>query len=162
MDLSNQHNMDHSVDDDHEVCDYNNDQEDCDYNSDPDSDTIPNYLSDNSDIEDFDDYEATKTNLRKEATFGPKETIRLPVQVVVAEVGPEPNLISYGTNFDILLAEDPVHARMLELVIENAVDPNIILFTKLNLVKLAAISKAKASNIEDAELASMMTAVSLA
>ena len=162
MDLSNQHNMDHSFDDDHEICDYNNDQQDCDYNSDPDYDTVPNYLSDNSDIEDFDDYEATKTNFRGEATFGPKETIRLPVQVVVAEVGPEPNLISYGTNFDILLAEDPVHARILDLIVENAVDPNIILFTKLNLVKLAAINKAKASNIEDAELASMMTAVSLA
>jgi len=153
MRLSSQHNMGRSVDDDHDDCNGNNDS---------DSDMLPNYLSDNSDVEDFEDYEAPNTNFRGEATWGPKETNPLPVQTVVAEVGPEPNLISYGTNFDILLAEDPVHARILDLVVENAIEPNVILYTKINLVKLGAINKAKASNLEDAELASMMAAVSLA
>jgi hypothetical protein len=62
----------------------------------------------------------------------------------------------------ILLAKDPVHTRMLKLVVKNAIDRKIILYTKVNLVKLAAINKAKTSNLEDAELASMMTSVSLA
>jgi len=134
-----------------------------------DFDELPNYLSDHEDVlddaEEFDGWDMNQPS-KIEATFGSKETA--PVvnkdvnEDVVNETKPDPNTIWYGTDFDLLLGQDPVHAHIMKLVVENAVDPNIILYTKLNLVKLAAINKAKASNIEDAELASMMTAVSLA
>lgn len=165
MDLSNQDTIDQSVygvDD----TDYQENQDHDDY---VDFDELPSYMSDHEnvldDAEEFEGWDMNRPS-QTEATFGSKETA--PVvnknvhEDVYNEIKLDPNLVAYGTNFDTLLAEDPVHARILELVVENAFDPNIILFTKINLVKLAAINKAKASNIEDAELASMMTAVSLA
>jgi len=35
----------------------------------------------------------------------------------------------------VLLAQDPVHARILELVVENATAPDIAMYTKLNLIE---------------------------
>lgn len=72
------------------------------------------------------------------------------------------SLLSSGTDFDHLANEDPIHERILELVVEKALEPEIIVFSKVNLVKLAAIHKVKASNLDDAILSSMMQAVSLA
>jgi len=34
-----------------------------------------------------------------------------------------------------LLAQDPVHVRILELVVENATVPDIAMYTKLNLIE---------------------------
>jgi hypothetical protein len=164
---------------------YNHDDRDHDNNSDmEDTDRQPS----ESDTEEFDDttkqsdsedanrlpddpddvsyndweYQMKNNKSRSEVTFGPKETTALPNEVVANEIKPDPDLISYGTNFDMLLARDPVHVHMLDLVVEYATDPQIILYTKMNLVKLAAINKAKAGSIEDAELASMMASVKLA
>lgn len=144
-------------------------QEDEDHDDYVDFDELPNYLSDHEDVlDDAEEFEGWDMNRpsQTEATFGSKETAHMVNkdvnENVANEIKPDPNMVWYGTNFDRLLAEDPVNARILELVVENAIDPNIILYTKVNLIKLAAINKAKASNLEDAELASMMTAVSLA
>jgi hypothetical protein len=138
------------------------DPDDCDYNSDPDSDIVPNYLSDDPDIDDFEDNEVPNTNSRPEPTFNPEGTSVLSSQDVVNAIELDPSLLSYGTNFNKLLAQDTVHVHIMRLVERYARDPKIPVDAKVNFVKLAAINKAKASNIQDFELASMMEAVTLA
>jgi hypothetical protein len=154
--------MRHSDDDNHDDRDY--------YNSDPEPDEVQVFLSDNSGVQHFEDWIPTKVpnhissrpKVQPEATFGPQETTSLADGDVANDITPDPDLIIHGTNFDVLLAQDPVNARMLELIVENTINPQIVLYTKVNLVKLVAINKAKTSNLEDAELASMMTSVNLA
>ncbi|KAG9842798.1 hypothetical protein KCU98_g5651, partial [Aureobasidium melanogenum] len=132
-----------------------------DYDSDeyPES---PNFLSDNSDIEDYEDWEDSRGKLRVEPSFDLQETSVQSNIDVDNSVELHQSLLSYGTDFDELATQDPVHKRILELVVEKAPEPEIILFSKVNLVKLATIHKVKASNLDDAILSSMMQAVSLA
>ncbi|KAH0391594.1 hypothetical protein KCU89_g14354, partial [Aureobasidium melanogenum] len=122
----------------------------------------PNFLSDNSDIEDYEDWEDSRGKLRVEPSFDLQETSIQSNIDVDNSVELHQSLLSYGTDFDELATQDPIHERIMELVVEKAPEPEIILFSKVNLVKLATIHKLKASNLDDAILSSMMQAVSLA
>lgn len=119
-------------------------------------------MSDNSDVEDFEDWGNSSAEPRVEPSFDLRET-SIPSNLDVDDpVELHQSLLSYGTDFDELANQDPVHKRILELVVEKASKPEIIVFSKVNLVKLATIHKLKASNLDDAILSSMMQAVSLA
>ncbi|THY20585.1 hypothetical protein D6D01_06683 [Aureobasidium pullulans] len=72
------------------------------------------------------------------------------------------SLLTHGSHLEKLFGKDPVHKQILELVSEWAQDPAIIHYTKVNFIKLATIHKAKASNIQDVQLASLLQNVSLA
>jgi hypothetical protein len=102
-----------SDDDNHDDRDY--------YNSDPEPDEVQVFLSDNSGVQHFEDWIPTKVpnhissqpKVQPEATFGPQETTRLADGDVANDITPDPDLIIHGTNFDVLLAQHPVNARML-------------------------------------------------
>ncbi|THW37290.1 hypothetical protein D6D17_03152 [Aureobasidium pullulans] len=72
------------------------------------------------------------------------------------------SLLTHGSHLEKLFGKDSVHKQILELVSEWAQDPAIIHYTKVNFIKLATIHKAKASNIQDVQLASLLQNVSLA
>lgn len=71
------------------------------------------------------------------------------------EIELDSNQIWYVTDIDLLLAQDPVHAHILDLDVETAITPDVAMFTKINLVKLAATNKAKASNLGNADVAKL-------
>lgn len=104
----------------------------------------------------------SNNNLRTEPTSHPHNTPVLSTQNVTNAIELDPSPLSYGTNFDKLLAQDPVHVHIMRLVEKHARNPKIPVYAKVNFVKLAAINKAKASNLQDVEIASMMAAVTLA
>ncbi|KAH0022495.1 hypothetical protein KCU78_g5742, partial [Aureobasidium melanogenum] len=134
---------------------------DGDYDSDQYSEN-PNYLSDNSDVEDYEDWEDPQSSSRVEPTFHLQDTSVLSDLDAGRSVELHQSLLSYGTDFDELANQDPVYERILEFVKENAMEPEIIVYSKVNFIKLATINKAKASNLQDVVLSSMMEAVSLA
>lgn len=124
-----------------------------------------NHDSDNSEVENFEDSESSDNaqhNLHSEPTFHLEDTTGLSHVDVVKTSELDQSLLSYGTDFDEVVNKDPVYKRLLQLVQEQATEPDIVLYAKVNSVKLATINEAKASNLEEAELSSMMEAVSLA
>lgn len=157
------------------------------YNSDLQSDEVQTYLSDNPGVQHFDDWTPPKIpnhispqpEVQPEATFGPKETdsnnssrteptfhlqdtSALSTQDLTSAIELDPSLLLYGTNFDKLLAQDPVHVHIMRLVEKHAKDPRIPVYAKVGFLKLATINKAKVGNLQDVELDSMMAAVRLA
>ena len=122
--------MGYSDDDNHDDRDY--------YNSDPEPDEVQVFRSDNSGVQHFEDWIPTKVpnhissqpKVQPEATFGPQATTPLADADVANDITPDPDLIIYGTNFDALLAQDPINARMLELIGENTINPQIVFYIK--------------------------------
>jgi hypothetical protein len=130
---------------------YDHDDRDHNNNSNSqDADCLPG----NPDTEVFDG--TNNEDSRDEATFDPHDTTILLNPDAANTVELDPSLLSYGTNFNKLLAQDPVHRHIMRLVETCAWNLKIPVYAKVNFVKLAAINKAKASNITDMELASFV------
>ncbi|KAH0366617.1 hypothetical protein KCU65_g5236, partial [Aureobasidium melanogenum] len=124
---------------------------------------------DDSDLDDQGDTDSTNANHleameldpRFAPTFDPQESMADQDVDTVDSIELDGDLVSHGTDFSQQLSQDPVHKRILDLVEQYADGPQVATYAKVHFVKLFAINKVKAANLEDIELASIMASMSL-